>query len=65
MSELAVVVRDSPVCWLGTSTWSPRRYLLLPKVSLLGSGLIWRLAGLLRLVGSLLLLVSARVLLIR
>ena len=44
------------------STWSPRRYLLWPKVSPLG----WRLAGLLRMVGSLQfleLLVSALVLL--
>ena len=30
---------------MGTSTWSPRRYLVWIKVSPLGSGLIWRLAG--------------------
>ena len=51
LSELAVVAwGGSPAFLLAISTWSPRRYLVWRKASLLGSGLVWRLLGLLLLV---------------
>ena len=49
----------SPVCWLGTSTWSPPKSLAWQKGFRLGSGLLLKLLGLWLVVSSLLPLASA------
>ena len=59
MGELAVVARGQPVLLLVISMWSPPRFLAWQKGSRLGSGLIWKLLGLLLLVVFLRSLVNA------